>query len=188
MVKIPAKPTFMKMSILTDPTKNILASILILFVCVFNYSNSFHNPFLMDDFAMLTQNRFINDRSFLQLGFNSDGSPYNKSNIVYFRPVAHICISVLFSIFGKDPFGYHCVNSLFFYLSCLALFILIRLLTDNGKIALLGAILFGTHPINGLFVNYCNATGYSVLILTTNLSLIFSILATEGQKNAFITR
>jgi hypothetical protein len=87
--------------------KNTTILLLLLFLGLVTFSNSFDNAFLMDDFPMLVGNLSIGAPDFLQL------DPNAKSQ-VYFRPVSHFLNLITFTLFGKAPAGYHLVNLLLF--------------------------------------------------------------------------
>lgn len=137
----------------------------------------------MDDYAMIVQNRAIKDPSFLQINpFVNSIAALDPGSQVYWRPVAHLLIMSAFSVFGREPFGYHVLNLLLFYMACIGLYELLNFIFGGWELALLTSVLFCVHPINGVLVNYITATGYAVLVL----AVIFSIrcFLTAGQETA----
>ena len=126
----------------------------------------------MDDYAMIVQNRAIKDPSFLQINpFVNSITALDSGSQVYWRPIAHLLIMSAFSVFGREPFGYHVLNLLLFYMACIGLYELLNFIFGDWKIALLTSVLFCVHPINGVLVNYITATGYAVLVLAVILSI-----------------
>jgi tetratricopeptide (TPR) repeat protein len=159
--------------------KNCIVALCLLAICLLTYSNSLRNGFLMDDYPMLIENHSIGDANFLQLNIHT------LKNQVYFRPVTHLFNLITYIIFGTEPSGYHLVNLFLFYLAALALYQLSLSLLQNQPAAFLTALLFCAHPINGVAVNYKNATSFSFLILAVLLSLRHILTATgEKEKTA----
>ncbi len=144
-------------------------ALLLLSVCILTFSNSLGNPFMMDDHALITRNKAIKDLGFLQIG---TGHMRHEGNYVYFRPVTHLFNLIPYLIFGINAFGFHIFNLFLFFLACLSIYILFKHLLNNGQLALLISLLFCTHPVNGILVNYLTASGYSILIICINLAII----------------
>lgn len=154
---------------------NFIVAILLFFLSIVAFYNSFDNAFLMDDFPMLVENLSIGDSAFLQV------DPSAKTQ-VYFRPVTHILNLITFTYFKKNPAGYHCVNLLLYYAAALVFYFLIKKVFHNSWMAFGAAALFIVHPINGVCVNYKNATGDALLVLAINIALFRSLIA--AQKNS----
>lgn len=149
-----------------------------LFVSII-YGNTLHNEFLMDDYPMLIENRHISSLGFLQLNGNELS--------IYFRPITHLMNYITFAFFGDNPVGYHVVNIFLVYLAGVMLYLLIKKLWDNEEMAFLVAVFFYVHPINGVLVNYKNATGFPFMFMAANLSLWnYARAALEKDRSAYI--
>ncbi len=147
-----------------------------LLLCFLTYSNSLHNDFLMDDYPMLIQNTGIGNTGFLQL------DPQSGKGQLYFRPLTHFLNLITYTFFGNSPFGYHIVNLFLFYLAGVTLYELLLWLFNDRKIAILVSLFFCTHPINGVLVNYKNATSYALLVVAINLSLIHQFMISDKRS------
>ncbi len=154
---------------------NFVVAILLLLLSFVAFYNSFDNAFLMDDFPMLVENLNIGDSTFLQV------NPAAKTQ-VYFRPVTHILNLITFTYFKQNPFGYHLVNLLLYAAAALVFYFLIKKVFFNSWVAFGAAALFIVHPINGVCVNYKNATGDALLVLAINIALFRGLIA--AQKNS----
>jgi tetratricopeptide (TPR) repeat protein len=154
---------------------DFVVAILLLLLSFVAFYNSFDNAFLMDDFPMLVENLNIGDSAFLQV------DPSAKSQ-VYFRPVTHILNLITYTYFKENPIGYHCVNLLLYYAAALVFYFLIKKVFHNSWMAFGAAALFIVHPINGVCVNYKNATGDALLVLAINIALLRGLRA--AQKNS----
>jgi tetratricopeptide (TPR) repeat protein len=148
---------------------------LLFFIAVI-YANSLHNQFLMDDYPMLIGNRQIDSLSFLQLS-GGDGQ-------IYFRPMTHFLNYVTYAFFGENPVGYHVVNIILVYFAGVVLFRLLREVLEHKELAFLVTLFFYAHPINGVLMNYKNATGFPFMILAANLSLWNHWRAVQGKERS----
>ncbi len=135
----------------------------------------------MDDYAMIVENRAINDLEFLQLDFSNAGTA--AQDHLYYRPVTHLLNFFSRTVAGDNPLYYHWISLILFYISGISLYELVNILWKNRRMAWIASGLFCAHPINGILVNYINASGYSVLIFSLNFSLI-NYLTGEERKNA----
>lgn len=156
--------------------RSLRVSLLLFGVCFLTYQNSLSSPFLMDDYAMIVENRAIQDPRFLQI------VPSPSKDVVYFRPLTHLLNLAAFLMFGDDPFGYHWLNLLFFYAAGVCLYELLNLLFSKEEFSFLAAVLFLTHPVNGVLVNYITTTGYSLLIIAVIAGVRCFVLSREGVK------
>ncbi|MBF0123177.1 MAG: hypothetical protein HQL21_07230 [Candidatus Omnitrophica bacterium] len=141
-------------------------AISLLILCFILYGNCLQNAFLMDDYPMLIFNFHIGEAGFLQL------NPQALEQQAYFRPLTHFINFMTFSLFDKEVYKYHLTNLFLFYLSGLAFYEFLNVLFKKPLLSFLTVILFYAHPINGVLVNYKNATAFSLMILAMNLSLM----------------
>jgi hypothetical protein len=156
--------------------KNINIYISLFIVSLVAFYNSFDNAFLMDDFPMLVGNLSIGSTDFLQFAPSA-------TTQLYFRPVTHILNLITFLLFGSNPLGYHAVNLLLFVSAGFVFFLLIARIFFNPWVAFCSAVVFVIHPINGVCVNYKNATGDPFLVLALGLALWHAVL--DVQKNSW---
>lgn len=161
------------LSLFIEKRKNLWIALLLFVFCLITYGNVFHHEFLLDDYPMLIQNREIDSLSFLQL------NPQLLHSQIYFRPISHLLNFITYSFFDHHPAGYHAVNLALFYLCAVAIYDLFRALFKQEQVVLLACILFCMHPINGVLVNYKNATGYSLMTLSFLMSLKY--FASSGR-------
>ena len=141
-------------------------ALLMLILCFILYGNCLHNEFLMDDYPMLIYNFHIGEKSFFQLNLET------LHNQAYFRPLTHFINFISYTFFGREGYKYHLLNLFLFYLSGLTFYELLNVLFKKPLLSLLTVVLFYAHPINGVLINYKNATAYSLMILAVNLSLL----------------
>lgn len=145
----------------------LFITLLILVICFLTYSNCLNNDFLMDDYPLLVKNPSIGSIQFLQMDLSNNGHGQ-----AYFRPVERILRFINFSMFADQPTGYHLVNLALFFLGCLSLYQLVLFIFKDKPLAILTAVLFAAHPINGIVVNYKNATYFALFFLAMNVSIL----------------
>ncbi|MDZ4241254.1 MAG: tetratricopeptide repeat protein [Candidatus Omnitrophota bacterium] len=153
------------------------APLLLLGLCLAAYGNSLHNGFMMDDQGLLVNNPAIHDPGFFQMNFLFQDARVPGGEYAYFRPLPHWLYTVTWSAFGSDVFYYHAINLLLFYLCCCALYDFVRILFGDVRLALLTAVIFCLHPVNGLLVNYITAIGFSAMILAMLLGMLAHLKA-----------
>jgi tetratricopeptide (TPR) repeat protein len=160
----------------------ILAAAAVLVMLGVAYGGTLHHSFHFDDYNIIVNN----DRL-----FQFDLPTIISSN--YFRPVLFVTFALNYHFGGPDPFGYHLVNlglhllnmALVFYLISVLVGVVNRGAGDTGQgwqaiprfyPALLGAAIFGLHPLQTESVTYI-ASRSSVLCTTFILLTVVAFLA-----------
>lgn len=146
--------------------QDLMAAVVLLILVGVTFSNGLRGDFLIDDYQALTGNDYVRDISFLGYHF------LHPSADLQYRPLTYASLSIFFQLFGYDPFGYHAVNLLFFYLSCLMVYQLIKGLLRDRTLAFVAAVLFAVHPAQGMIVNYVSATIFAFQIIAMSASLL----------------
>lgn len=155
------------------------ALVLITLTVFITYSNSFMVPFQWDDYSYIVNNIRIKDAG--ELFRNWDGS----------RFIGFFSFWLNFMITGLRQASYHLVNLIIHILNSFLVFILIKLLLSlNFKdtyreyedyIALLGALLFGLHPVNTMAVTYISQR-FTILSTLFYLLSVFLYLKARVQS------
>jgi len=160
--------------------KNLLSVLLIVLLSIIVYGNTFFNDFVWDDYV------FILDKPEIKSFSNIPGFFLSDTDGTY-RPLRSVHYTIIYSIFKKNPFGYH-LNALFFHIIISILVYLIILnLIDKRNIAFIASLLFALHPIHTGRVTNMTA-GFDLLgIFLFLLSFYFYILFSKEKKiNYFI--
>lgn len=166
--------------------KFIVALILGL-LCLATYGNSLHNPFLMDDHALILDNPHIGDLDHLQLNpFSAAKGEAGGEHYIYFRPLTHLADYVSYILYGRDVFGYHVMNLCLLFVAALLWWHLLTRLFPQGPAPLIGSILFVCHPIFGVLVNYTSTTGYILLILLVLLGFLCHLNFTAQSRYGWL--
>lgn len=146
-----------------------VAFVLLLFLILPIYSNTFHSAWHFDDKPNIVNNYYLHlnnlhPNSLLQTLFTNPRNPWEIGHKMY-RPVA--CLTYALNwYFGKDSVtGYHAVNIIIHILSAFFLYLTILNLFNSPKlkdkfnesehfIALLAAVLWAINPIQTQAVTY----------------------------------
>lgn len=73
---------------------------------------------------------------------------------LHYRPLRELSHSLDYFFFGLNPHAYHVANLLYHLLNACLVYRIIRYLSGHPRIALLGAVLFATHPVQTEAVAY----------------------------------
>lgn len=146
--------------------KPFLIHILIFAICILTYQNCLHNDFLMDDYPRLLNNTDFIKKDFLKFNIT------DLKSQVYLRPVTDFFNFITFVFFGTNPLGYHVCNLLIFFFAAVSLHRLMNILFKNPPLALFTTLIFCTHPIFSVGINYKNATSFPFMILAVCSSIL----------------
>lgn len=140
---------------------------------------------MIDDRSLLLQDERIRNINHLYFQFIPDFRKNfaieNAKSDVYYRPLQHSLIMVFYLFFRDSPVGYHCLNLFLFFFCAWLLYFLLNLILKDENAALLTAVLFCVHPINGIIVNYITAFVFALQVAAMLLSFTFFWLA-QGKK------
>jgi len=150
----------------------LISLALIIFTGILTYANSLQGQFLWDDESLVQYNPYIKNWSYLQKIFTSRLGSMAKEAGAFYRPVQTFTYLLDYSVWRLDVFGYHCVNMAWHILVALSIFCLIQVLFQKGKLSLLTALLFVTHPIHTEAVSYISGRADSLVSFFMILSYI----------------
>ena len=153
-----------------------LIVLLLALACGVTFLNSLGSEFMMDDYCILRLQAERTPLRFLQL------TPETFSADIYFRPLMHFIHFVTVRAFGLKTYFYTLANLLIFYFAGATLYFVLRRVLRDWRPAFLASLFFLIHPMNGVFVNYKNVTGFSVMMLAVNLSFLLFLKSEEGGR------
>jgi hypothetical protein len=132
----------------------------LLLIVIFIYVNSWSNPFILDDFGHILQNPRIGSWENWQKIFTAPFFRIKAADLAqYYRPLVILTYKLEYLIFGRNPFGYHLVNTVFHCLNTCLVYLLCRAITREQKTAYLAALFFGIHPLQTEEVSYLSGLG-----------------------------
>ena len=154
------------------------------------YANTLQNGFVLDDAAVLTQNKFV------QKGFS--GIPeilasdywagYWNTNSGVYRPIPLILFATEWELFGSNPMPGHLINVLLFTITALLLFrLLLKIFSCQPLVILFAAVLlFVAHPLHTEVVANIKSADELLAFFFILLSIDFW-LKTREHKSIFLS-
>src|SRR6476659_1543952 len=118
------------------------------------YANSLNGAFVFDDTKQIVGNPTLKSWSSVLGAFTSDVWSFQRHTLTadvpppYYRPLFTIYLTVNYKLFGLWEPGWHLVNLLVHTAAPVLVYYLLRRLSRDKVVALLGALLFGLHPVH----------------------------------------
>ena len=175
----------MKHYLTKERKEHLKALLFILLLGFLTFSNGLNNPFLIDDHAFFTDEKLQNIK-YLPLHFLPDKNRAlhieGQSADPFYRPLATVIPMLSYLAFGNNTTGYHLTN---LFLLCFAgwgIYLFLRYLAASYLLALLAAVFYVIHPINGVAVNYITASVFPVQVMLM-LGALYFILS---SPNVFV--
>ncbi|MCB9556177.1 MAG: tetratricopeptide repeat protein [Deltaproteobacteria bacterium] len=134
---------------------------LVLLLTGLTFAPSLSSGFVWDDVALIQENRYIRDFSYLgrnlstsfwDVGLIDDETIADQMANVYYRPLVTISFMIDHALFGAAPWGYHLTNLLLHLLSVWLFLLVIRRVLALAGVAqptwplLVGSLVFALHP------------------------------------------
>lgn len=135
------------MAVFKSPRMDAIVLFLISF---FLYANTIGHDFAWDDKIVIQENervqQGISGIPNLFLKYSSD----LRQDKYGYRPITLTTFAIEYSLFGKNPAGFHLMNVLYFSLLCLVVFMVLRNLfaSLNPLLPFLITLFFAAHPIH----------------------------------------
>jgi tetratricopeptide (TPR) repeat protein len=117
------------------------------------YINSLGNQFTNWDDGMIYQNPSIRN-----LDWDGIRKIFTLQEGNTYQPIRMLSYAIDYRIWNFNPVGYHITNILFYILTCIMVFLTLRLLSaglrkeaspnSHGRVAFLGSLLFAAHPVH----------------------------------------
>ena len=154
------------------------------------FFNSFQNKFMMDDYYFRSTPLY-SDTHYSSLQWN----PYREQSLgivdkssnqnIYYRPFAHVEISICYALFKENYWKYHLFNLFMFVMAAFFIYLCIVQLSKNPCLAFLASALYLVHPINGVVVNYIPASCFAFQIIFISGSIFLLFLSIERNNSRF---
>jgi len=125
---------------------NLLPIAILLIVSLAVYYNSLSNGFVFDDYAVIVENKHINNLGSSLPAFFSKSYFNIAAGEASYRPLATLSYFLIHSLAGLNPFYFHLSSVVLHALNAVLVYLLISLLTGGRFKATLAAILFASHP------------------------------------------
>ncbi|GBE38312.1 MAG TPA: tetratricopeptide repeat protein [Nitrospirae bacterium] len=167
-----------------DLRRPFLHILLIIFLSLVAYSNTFHSPFQFDDMPGIVDNPIIKDlQLFVKPSKAEVFDEYLEYNTFKSRYVSYLTFALNYKAGGLNVVGYHIVNLIIHISAALVIYFLIMLTfrtpylrgspirAYNVHIAFFTAVIFACHPIQTQAVTYIWQRSASLAALLYILSL-----------------
>lgn len=114
------------------------------------------------------------------------GNGYSQLIGGYYRPLPTIVISILYMLFGPNPFFFHLTQVMLHICNSVFVFLFFQQLLRKLKISFILALIFLIHPINSETVNYISAIQTTLCFFFGFLALLF-VLRKQTKVTFIIT-
>ena len=155
---------------------NILILVILGFLV---YFPSLFYDFVYDDNSLLLSNQYINGR--VSVDFFDFFVPKLVMDAIY-TPLTFIIYWSIIKIFGISSFIFHFVNIIFYVLSSIVIYFLLKRIVNNDLISFFAVILYIIHPCHIENTAWISGMGYNISVLFFFLSFLFFILAFDENK------
>jgi tetratricopeptide (TPR) repeat protein len=125
---------------------NLLAISALALVGVLVYLNSLSNGFVFDDYAVIVENKYINNPGTDFLSFFNRSYFKIAGGEASYRPVATLSYYLIHLAAGLNPFYYHLTSVALHILNILLVYWMACLILRNPLSALIAGLLFACHP------------------------------------------
>jgi tetratricopeptide (TPR) repeat protein len=175
------------------PARGVLdqsrALFLIVAATVLAYANSLSGAFVFDDTKQIVGNAALRSWSNVLRAFTSDVWSFQRGTLTkdipppYYRPLFTAYLTFNYKLFGLWEPGWHLMNLLVHCGATVAVFFLIKRLSDDRLIATLAALVFGLHPAHVESVSWISGIPDPLAALFFVPSLIWYIrYRTDGDQ------
>lgn len=167
-------------------TKSYYPLILIV-LAIAVYFNVLFNGFVWDDEEQVVNNSLIHSITNLPNFFS--GSTFNTGGSgslggLYYKPMMSTFFSLIYTIFGNNPFFFHLFQVIIHLINSTLVFYLLRTFFKE-KLSLILALIFLVHPINTETVVYVSALQDTLYFLFGSFALLWAITR-KAQSKTFL--
>ena len=153
--------------------------ILLIFGLLIYYPSLFYDVLSYDDLPYIVNNEYLNGR--VSVNFSDFFVPNLICKDIY-TPLSFIIYWLIIHIFGINAFVFHFVNVLFYILSSVVLFYLLKKIINNYSIVFFATVLYILHPCHVECVAWISAMGYNIASLFFFLSFLYFMSAVDENK------
>ncbi len=126
----------------------MVALMLLSALVILAYANTLDNEFVFDDYDLVVKQKVIQSLDNIPRIMGIGEHPMR------YRPIRFVSYAIDHHFFGLDPRGYHFSNVLYHLITVGLVYLIVRRLLGNPRVALMAAALFAVHPIQTDAVTY----------------------------------
>ncbi len=161
-----------------------MSLLILLALGLFTYSNALNHPFMIDDHAFFDEMDHRWENLFLQ--FIPDKAKAlqleGAKTEVYYRPLALAIPKMFYLAFGDKTYLFHISSFVLFVIACWMVFLLVRRISGDAFLALLTAVFYLVHPLNGIIVNFKTGVVFAVQMICM-IGSLFCIVGLQDPGN-----
>ena len=150
------------------------------------YFNGLFGAFIWDDISQIKDNYIIQSLSNIP-GFFLQGTfvPTTSEKLMggFYRPLMTTWFSIIYALFGLQPFFFHFFQLILHILNTLLVFVFLKKLLKE-KLAFFLALVFLVHPMNVHVVSYISAVNDPLYFFFGILALVISAKEHISRKRA----
>ena len=178
---------------MNDLLSDSRALFLIIASTVLVYANSLSGAFVFDDTKQIAGNPALRSWSNIARAFTSDVWAFQRGTLTkdipppYYRPLFTAYLTINYHLFGLWEPGWHLMNLLVHTGATVAIYFLLKRLSDDRVIAAIAALIFGLHPAHVESVSWISGIPDPLAALFFVPSLIWYVrYRTEGEKKFLV--
>ncbi len=126
----------------------IAGGVVIPIVVVVVYFAGLRMNFIYDDWKNLETLGRLGTGKFIERSFD----PTTPSFLTAYRPFQGLLLGLEFATFGKNPFGYHAVHIILHLVNCLLIYLIVKAILGNFRLAFLAGLFYATFPTYNLSI------------------------------------
>ncbi|MCX7044765.1 MAG: hypothetical protein NTX50_04655 [Candidatus Sumerlaeota bacterium] len=116
-------------------------------VSILLYLPTLKADFIWDDISYVKKNTLVRQWRQIPLSFYDRAPSSGGAVAPIYRPIRNVSYIVDYQLWGLDPAGYHLQNIFWHAIVVLLVYFITRELCGSAMAALLGALLFASHPV-----------------------------------------
>ena len=162
------------------------ALLLIVIGTLLVYANSLGGEFVFDDVKQIVGNQALHSWSNIFRAFTTDVWSFQRETyttdipLPYYRPLFTAYLTIGYQLFGLWEPGWHLMNTAVHVGASVAVYYLLRRLSGNMMLALVGALIFGLHPAHVESVSWISGIPDPLAALFYIPALIWYVRYREG--------
>jgi Flp pilus assembly protein TadD len=162
--------------------------LIIVFISIIVYSNSFNNDFVVDDESFIRDNINIRSLENIPAFFYSPAAMVASDSSSWgtriYRPLRTLSYALDYSLYGLNTTGYHVTSLVLHILVSITLYYIILNLFNLSSVSLLGAVIFAIHPVNVEAVSWLSSRADLIGFLFFNISFLYYIYYRKYPNSA----
>lgn len=162
------------------PHYTVIITIFVIGLLVY-YRTILKGVFLFDDEALIIDNPFIKDFSHIKDIFTTHLFQGRGIYSNFYRPMQSLSFMLDYHFWKLNPLGYHLVNVLIHIFNAIAVYFLIYIVYKKQYVAIVAGLLFCTHTVLAIVVDYVAARADPLSTSFFLLAIIAYILYKEAE-------